>query len=279
MRYYGFNSLQTGKRIQRHHASPTARLLHRVSIPFKRESGSKGLLRCERRNRSGAFQFPSNGKAYPKEYTNNQTGQVSLSFNSLQTGKRIQRPTTSTTGTPDDDVFQFPSNGKADPKQRCHAGRLRWGPVSIPFKRESGSKDVRAKASVNEVDEGFNSLQTGKHIQRDHKSLGLTRNLKVSIPFKRESVSKAIELLPLATGVGVVSIPFKRESVSKAYRKRSAYLKHQKSFNSLQTGKHIQSGTARWLRESLETLVSIPFKRESISKGRRLLHREASLYY
>ena len=62
------------------------------------------------------FQFPSNGKAYPKPET----------------------PSVDTTET----EFQFPSNGKAYPKR----GRTEFGfpnsteKVSIPFKRESISK-------------------------------------------------------------------------------------------------------------------------------------------
>ena len=62
-----FNSLQTGKRIQR-----------------KREK--------DRHHNCFKFQFPSNGKAYPK--------------------------TTEATETDLNTMFQFPSNGKAYPKHR-----------------------------------------------------------------------------------------------------------------------------------------------------------------
>ena len=118
----GFNSLQTGKRIQ----SLLASIL---------------LLKMEM-----------------------------LSFNSLQTGKRIQswcerrvcqQPT-----------FQFPSNGKAYPKQgpgfdsqQLHSF------VSIPFKRESVSKDCETETDSDDSGCGFNSLQTGKRIQSDDKGL------------------------------------------------------------------------------------------------------------
>ena len=61
-----------------------------VSIPFKRESGSKDNLPVRTSERENQFQFPSNGKADPKEIRNSPEG-VSISFNSLQTGKRIQR--------------------------------------------------------------------------------------------------------------------------------------------------------------------------------------------
>ena len=69
---------------------------------------------------------------------------ITVSFNSLQTGKYIQ-------STPDADAeekeekeeFQFPSNGKVYPKtSRLPPRRVkRWKAVSIPFKRESISKE------------------------------------------------------------------------------------------------------------------------------------------
>ena len=37
-----------------------------VSIPFKRESVSKGIITAVSMTLLKAFQFPSNGKAYPK---------------------------------------------------------------------------------------------------------------------------------------------------------------------------------------------------------------------
>ena len=163
------------------------------------------------------FQFPSNGKADPKSETKI-SGQIPLrrgrlSFNSLQTGKRIQStPTikfirladesrwlhssfnslqtgkriqshmkgfesvvlTAKSKFPDTvpvKEFQFPSNGKADPKSK---------------KVESGTSPCEDPL------QSFNSLQTGKRIQ---SSLGGLR-IKVtfweivSIPFKRESGSK-----------------------------------------------------------------------------------------
>ena len=66
------------------------------------------------------FQFPSNGKAYPKE----ERELISLwgvCFNSLQTGKPIQSET-----------------------QLFWNNRSVGSSVSIPFKRESLSKDQQA---------------------------------------------------------------------------------------------------------------------------------------
>ena len=89
--------------------------------------------------------------------------------------------------------------------------------VSIPFKRESLSK-----ANIRE------------RVSREDK--------KVSIPFKRESLSKVTTTIsssiPKATKL--VSIPFKRESLSKEHLEESTW-KIKKCFNSLQTGKPIQS--------------------------------------
>ena len=110
-----------------------------VSIPFKRESGSKVVAALEL-HLALSFQFPSNGKADPKSL---KTTGIRLFLTSQ---------------------FQFPSNGKADPKKvrSTHISPLQR--VSIPFKRESGSKAIHIESALYEID--------------------------VSIPFKRESGSK-----------------------------------------------------------------------------------------
>ena len=88
--------------------------------------------------------------------------------------------------------------------------------------------------------ESFNSLQTGKRIQK-RRYTGLRHREDVSIPFKRESVSKIME--------------------------GGTLLENYSRFNSLQTGKRIQKKSPR--HSLLETIikVSIPFKRESVSKN------------
>ena len=63
--------------------------------------------------------------------------------------------------------------------------------VSIPFKRESISKEGRLRKRC---------IQT---------------TYFVSIPFKRESISKGGDSQDIASGIDRVSIPFKRESISK----------------------------------------------------------------
>ena len=90
----------------------------KVSIPFKRESVSKVDTPVDAERHFGQkFQFPSNGKAYPKCLnTDLSIESASPGFNSLQTGKRIQSLYRMHDTRPWDQEFQFPSNGKAYPK-------------------------------------------------------------------------------------------------------------------------------------------------------------------
>ena len=136
-----FNSLPTGKPIQR------------------------GRVRNSSNSQDTSFQFPSNGKAYPK---------------------RGQRMNTTYKCW----EFQFPSNGKAYPKEGIITFVSYFISVSIPFQRESLSK-------VN-LDEYNENLLNGK----------------VSIPFQRESLSKGTWAQPIHIHTHV-SIPFQRESLSK----------------------------------------------------------------
>ena len=146
---------------------------HIVSIPFKRESVFKAGQEDQK------FQFPSNGKVYSKKnVVEDKPPNAVESFNSLQTGKCIQRMKSGcvvrtafqfpSNGKVDSAevtteiraAFQFPSNGKVDSKWGGLAGLNaiwfqfpsngkvdskvsadQWfGDVSIPFKRESDSK-------------------------------------------------------------------------------------------------------------------------------------------
>ena len=161
---------------------------------------------------SNVFQFPSNGKVYPKLKKILNTLSEMESFNSLQTGKCIQR-TSISQFLVRRRRFQFPSNGKVDPKSEYGYG-IRWShgvsipfkresvfkaryyefnrlnaeKVSIPFKRESVSK-VDGVLVLEQICLNFNSLQTGKCIQRIRRKVEMsTATSGVSIPFKRESV-------------------------------------------------------------------------------------------
>ena len=88
----------------------------------------------------------------------------------------------------------------------------------------------------------------------------------VSIPFKRESLSKVNEGNGDESNLNKeVSIPFKRERLSKVTREKFEKYEDALGFNSLQTGKPIQSDwRARIMTHAKR--VSIPFKRESLSK-------------
>ena len=184
-----------------------------VSIPFKRESvfravcavvvtlavlfqfPSNGKVYSEARfcpiwtSITSTFQFPSNGKVYSEYIDVHQYSKCAESrFNSLQTGKCIQRDVVISVGFGTLIVeFPFPSNGKV------YSEELE---ISNVVKIES-----------------FNSLQTGKCIQRSNQvSMDRLECYIVSIPFKRESVFRADLLMPYLR-YEQVSIPFKRESV------------------------------------------------------------------
>ena len=137
------------------------------------------------------FQFPTNGKAYPKSDGSRPLSWRNLSFNSLRTGRHIQRfvkPFVSdyyyrvsipyeregiskvdkTDASDTDRPFQFPTNGKAYPKLRTYGkkSRHRGSCVSIPYEREGISKDPYRNPGWEKGKSCFNSLRTGRHIQR-----------------------------------------------------------------------------------------------------------------
>ena len=117
--FWSFNSLQTGKRIQRF----SNNALEQIEV--KRFNP----LQTGKRIQSGWSQ--------KKEVKNE-------GFNSLQTGKRIQRSHPRTRRpVKRSRLFQFPSNGKADPKVFASFVFASMPEiVSIPFKR---GKRIKAK--------------------------------------------------------------------------------------------------------------------------------------
>ena len=130
-----------------------------------------------------------------------------------------------------DSQITFPSNGKAY-SQVSEVRIKTLLSVSIPFKRESVSRESSISSELNNC---FNSLQTGKRIYSDE-----TAN-KVSIPFKRESVSQVCAKFELTVWI----LEFQFPSNGKAY---------------------LKSPTAKMDSFSEEIQVSIPFKRESVSQ-------------
>ena len=263
------------------------------------------------------FQFPSNGKAYPKTNPIGQwLGITTDGFNSLQTGRHIQRSLNAQTATTTMNSFNSLQTGRhiQSPTERAKLGR-RCARVSIPFKREGISKVGEVSDVVNSEivsipfkREGiskesqpskqgsrgskfqfpsngkaypkpatqkcdrlsrassFNSLQTGRHIQSLREDGGTLFDLirRVSIPFKREGISKAKQQPSVSFKTKTnVSIPFKREGISKGTDSKRR-VRTRLSFNSLQTGRHIQRHRDQTGRTGFR--VSIPFKREGISK-------------
>ena len=115
------------------------------------------------------FQFPTNGKAYPKE----KDGEFIVirefkRFNSLRTGKPIQSYEPVEEHRHLVSSFQFPTNGKAYPKTyEEDAAEVTLIMVSIPYERESLSKVFCGNINIRAKCQGsFNSLRTGKPIQR-----------------------------------------------------------------------------------------------------------------
>ena len=163
-----FNSLQTGKCIQRQML-----ILNLISIRcFNSLQTGKCIQRNEVRHilpKGHKFQFPSNGKVYSEVESYGVERRSVNGFNSLQTGKCIQRIGIKSRHPPML-LFQFPSNGKV-----------------------YSEMDPATDAALIF---GFNSLQTGKCIQRLRHILRLVQQrAKVSIPFKRESVFRENTLL------------------------------------------------------------------------------------
>ena len=164
------------------------------------------------------FQFPSNGKAYPKPNSINSTG--------------------------GDNLFQFPSNGKAYPKDRDR----RWQAILatlLGFNSLQTGKPIQRKATAKAdrivEDACFNSLQTGKPIQSLQGRINIHEN-EVSIPFKRESLSKGnmwstIKPTRVLTGFNSLQTGKPIQSIAALLLGVAFCI----GFNSLQTGKPIQS--------------------------------------
>ena len=216
-----------------------------VSIPFKRETIYKGLdpepFRTRRQvvsipfKRESIYKAPSKRSGYPVS-----EHRVSIPFKreSIYKGKRAHPRVLARR------KFQFPSNGKAytkrEKKEKLQTEEARL--VSIPFKRESIYKAIIAfPHNYINLKNGFNSLQTGKHIQRS-LSIVLERWGRVS-RFNSLQTGKHIQSIKpvlLSLFSLKVSIPFKRETIYKEDGDAEVE-QDADSFNSLQTGRHIQS--------------------------------------
>ena len=143
-----------------------------VSIPFKREGVSKVVSTNSNYSERIKFQFPSNGKVYPKANCDVVSHyRVSISFNSLQTGRCIQRERQQVLDQAAVIEFQFPSNGKVYPK-------LVRGDPHRPFP-------------------SFNSLQTGRCIQRNCNDLqSIRRHNRFQFPSNGKVYPKRPQFQP-----------------------------------------------------------------------------------
>ena len=217
---------------------------------------------------SEEFQFPSNGKPYTKKVIERILNLDPNSFNSLQTGKHIQRYKRYCAALAENRSFNSLQTGTHI--QRCNL-------ASFFFDLKS-----------------FNSLQTGKHIQSylvfkwqsDPDEL-------VSIPFKRESISKVVRACKVTKTDPVFQFPSngkaypkQLQSVSKKLLKKFQFPSNGKAypkehnlringsilcgFNSLQTGKHIQSHTGNVHEIRPETSFNSLQTGKHIQSGRHL---------
>ena len=137
-----FNSLQTGKRIQRIDLLLSPFTVSVFQFPSNGKADPKTISSWRKNEKPEKFQFPSNGKADPKKNPLLMLcSREKYCFNSLQTGKRIQSVNHANNKVSVSSEFQFPSNGKADPKLLA----------------------LQKKTLM--MCSSFNSLQTGKRIQ------------------------------------------------------------------------------------------------------------------
>ena len=261
-----FNSLQTGKRITSK-AQKATFILKGISSFNSLQTG-KRITRQNwpRRSHQDGFQFPSNGKAYHKPKGNPPYGKGP--------------------------GFQFPSNGKAYHKKKLWAKAQISAQkrVSIPFKRESVSQGTRTRTRIRFCDREFQFPSNGKAYHKSIRKSSLTgrcylfqfpsngkayhkiistaqsnNQIKVSIPFKRESVSQGIANYPSIKAEEAFQFP----SNGKAYHKHRVVLEYfggQRMLvsipfkrESVSQDRHHPNDWPRWV-------VSIPFKRESVSQ-------------
>ena len=134
-------------------------------------------------------------------------------------------------------MFQFPTNGKAYPKEVEYDVR-RDEIVSIPYEREGISKGTLFIPKESRETLSFNSLRTGRHIQREVWIGQNKETAKVSIPYEREGISKGGG----SDSDGMATAGF--NSLRTGRHIQSEPRRHQpiraRCFNSLRTGRHIQ---------------------------------------
>ena len=88
-------------------------------------------------------------------------------FNSLQTGRSMESRTTQReAGTSSEAAFQFPSNGKEHGKNPPHLHRICFSKFQFPSNGKEHGKIPEAIPGCTVAMNGFNSLQTGRSMER-----------------------------------------------------------------------------------------------------------------
>ena len=228
-----FNSLQTGRYIQ----SIFWMLLQMEilycfnSLQTGRYIQSQAVLASL--DKFTVFQFPSNGKVYTKKTIKSRECCCWWHcFNSLQTGRYIQSP--SSTWRQRIAVYCFNSLQTGRYIQRLDKS---WHIISTCQR--------------------FNSLQTGRYIQRLMWMWTQHTTVTVSIPFKREGIYKVTNPKKRRKKKKKFQFP----SNGKVYTKERYQDESQRyinCFNSLQTGRYIQSSElksqVRKMKQSFNSL-------------------------
>ena len=209
------------------------------------------------------FQFPSNGKVYPKAHRTFQTDPMSIvsipfkregvskdgddkqtGFGTDTVSIPFKREGVSKGGSVHRfgwvELFQFPSNGKVYPKlmEKYDSEGLK------SFNSLQTGRCIQSFTPlwrVWRVGMCFNSLQTGRCIQRKPQPVRTTR---------------VVSFNSLQTGRCIQSFTQQLQTVIEWT-----------GFNSLQTGRCIQRSFPEEGKGGLYVHVSIPFKREGVSKA------------
>ena len=158
------------------------------------------------------FQFPSNGKAYPKD---------DVKINPHYSWYR----------------FQFPSNGKAYPKTLIFFSIVLFFPGFDSLQTGKRIQRQRHIKRTSHQNQSFNSLQTGKRIQ--------------SLTSKSQRSNCKSCFNSLQTGRHIQTRPYLHLSMVVKF-----------GFNSLQSGRHVQTNATDKNRYLAKLAVSIPFNRE-----------------
>ena len=212
-----FNSLRTGRIIQTLPRRQGQRNLQKFQFPTNGKDHSD-LQSIPYLTTGSPFQFPTNGKDHSDNgvqmlFYNTDTG---WSFNSLRTGRIIQTKNYATTSLVKRKGFQFPTNGKD------HS--------------DEGEENPAAEKEF----ESFKSLRTGRIIQTENFNLYYEQIEKFQFPTNGKDHSDDLERYFLSGRIQV-SIPYEPEGSFRLTILGSSFLGGCKCFNSLRTGRIIQT--------------------------------------